>query len=142
MAKRKRTPARKIPVRYNDGTTDIDYVARTPSELRDELQRVQEAILEAARILSRLHRTRHIVIKTARFQLEHALRNLPNDSTDEDIAAELARLSYLMEDTLNILNKLTHCRISYLKQARFKLTYGQTPKRREPPARYGKKKKE
>jgi len=137
MAKRKRSAANKIPVHYGDGTVAIEYVPRTPPELRAELSRVQRNIRETIRILSTLKRIRHHVIKSVRFQLDQALHKLPDDAADEDVAAEIARLSYLMEDTLNMLNRLTQCRIANIEKARFKLTYGQTPKKREPPEKYG-----
>jgi hypothetical protein len=36
-----------------------------------------------------------------------------------------------MEDTLNILATIKHSTIEELQQARFLLTYGQTPKKRD-----------
>ena len=130
---------RKIPVTYDDGRNVVEYVPRTPTELRREMTRVHEAVQTAVHVMSPLKRKRHAVIKAALFQLRHLLRKLPEEMTDEERATELARISYAMEDTLGILNKLVHCRVSHLETARFILTYGQTPKKREAPASYGAK---
>jgi len=137
MAKR-RAP-KKVDIIYNDGKNRIEYVARPPSELRRELERVQTRILRAIRILSTMKRIRHIVLRSASFQLRHCLRELSKDASHEEVAEEIARLSFLMEDTLGILGRLSHCRIANLEEARFELRYGQTHKKRDPPAQYGAK---
>ena len=140
--KRPRSVPRRIPVIYSDGVVRVEYVARAPSELSVEFRRVQRHILETIRILSTMKRIRHHIIKSARFQLSQAIREFePGTCTEDAIAAEIARLSYLMEDTLNILNRLSCCRVANLEAARFKLTYGQTPKKRDPPETYGSREK-
>ncbi len=139
MAKpRRRRKVKKILIMYDDGEVRRNYVSKAPSELRPELNRVQESIRIVLRILSRLYRTRHPVIVTSRFQLLNGLRSLTlTEMSDEEVAAEIARLSYLMEDTLGLLNKLEHSRTKHLEEARFTLTYGQTPQKRDPAGSYG-----
>jgi len=51
-------------------------------------------------------------------------------------------LSFIMEDTVSLLNRLRHCRVGNIEKARFILTYGQTPKKRELTARYGNSEKQ
>lgn len=128
----------RFRVHYSDGATQREYVPRTLPELRTELARIHKAIEESIRMLSTMSRVRHIVIKTALLQLTNARQPLPDGASAEELAGEIARLSMLMEDTLFILNKLKHCRIHHMEEARFKLLYGQTPKKRELPTTYGK----
>lgn len=128
----------RFRVYYDDGVTQREYVPRTLPELRSELSRIHQAIYEATRMLSTMGRVKHVVIKTALLQLRNARRTVPDDAPAEELAGEIARLSVLMEDTLFILNKLKHCRVHHMEEARFKLLYGQTPKKRELPTTYGK----
>lgn len=139
VGRKKRSSPKKVAIVYNDGQNRVEYVAKPPSGLRPELERVQFNILQAIRMLNTMRRIRHIVLRTASFQLSHSIRELPKDAGDQEVADEIARLSFLMEDTLLILRRLTHCRIANLEETRFKLQYGQTPKKRDPPARYGAK---
>ncbi len=131
MAKRK--APKKVRVYFEGDRGLIEYVPRAPSDLRPELERVQADIRLTLRILHRARRYRHVAVSTARFQLENCLRDTPAGASDEWLADEIARLSYVMEDTLGILNRLKHSRMHYLEEARFRLTYGQTPKKRDPP---------
>lgn len=142
MAKRKKRKAPdKVPVVYDDGVTNVEYVGKQKNELRPELERIVYEIKQVLRILQRLRRHRHIIIISARFQLVEALRDLPEElETEEDVANEIARLSFTMEDTLKLLGRLSNSRIPVLEAARFKLTYGQTPKRREPAGAFRSKK--
>lgn len=137
MARRRRK-VKKVVIKYDDGSVYRNYVGKTSSELRPEIERILESIRIVLRILTRLRRTRHPVIITSRFQLLNGIRELSlDDMTDEEIANEIARLSYLMEDTLSQLNKLEHSRTHHLEEARFRLTYGQTPQKREAAGSYG-----
>jgi hypothetical protein len=130
MAKRARRTI-KIPVIYQQGPIRIEYVDKTPSELDPELARVRESVHRALQILARLSRLKHIAIVSARFQLQNCLSELKPDSSHDDKAKELARINYTMEDTLGLLNRLSNSRIEWLEAARFQLTYGQTPKKRD-----------
>lgn len=138
MARRKkrRSGPKKIPIVYQSGTQTIEYVGKTSSELRPEYARVRDAIHRALRVLSRLRRLRQIVLVSARFQLNEALRELPEDASDEQVADEIARLSFVMQDTFDVLAKLEHSRTPFIQEARFILTYGQTPRKREPSGTY------
>jgi len=129
--KKKKAGPKKIPIRYVDGNEHVEYVPRTSKELKTELERIQLAIRRALRVLSKLRRKRHIVLVTVRFQLRNCLKEIVNDASDEAVADEIARLSYVMEDTVMLLEHLKHSRIPCLEEARFLLTYGQTPKQRE-----------
>lgn len=131
----RRKVQKKIRVHYQD----IEYVPRARADLRPELGRVQSELKLAIRILFRARRYRHVAVSTARFQLENCLREIPEGASDQWLADEIGRLSYVMEDTLGILNRLKHSRVHYLEEARFKLTYGQTPKKRDPPGSAGQK---
>ncbi len=128
--------ARRLPskyrVRYSDGALTINYVDRTAPELRAELDRVQRAVLSGVRILAGILRLRHALIISAYVQLKQCLREIPADAPPEDMAAEIARLSYVMGTLVESLGKLSNSRINNLQEARFTLTYGQTPKKREP----------
>ncbi len=137
----RRQGPKKFEVNYRNGDSTVEYVARTAVELRVELRRVQRHIQEAVRALATLKRVRHCVIMSASFQLKHAIHKLPDDVSDEAIAQEIARLSFLMEDTLVLLNRLTNCRVSNLEAVRFLLTYGQTPKKRDTLVHYGSRSK-
>lgn len=121
----------KVKVRYTDDRTAIDYVDRLPSELRPELDRIQRAVLDTVRILSQLLRLRNAIVISAYVQLKHLVRELPEGTPAEDLAAEIARLSYVMSTIVASLDTLTHSRIKNLQEARFALTYGQTPKKRD-----------
>lgn len=122
-----------MAVIYQDGVTRIDYVSRKVTEVAGEYERVKAAVLEANRIINRyqMRRVRHVVLDVCRFQLANALVDVPPDSTPEAFAQEIARLSYLMQEALNGLNRLCNSRVWFLEELRFKLTYGQSPKKRD-----------
>lgn len=136
MAKRRKS-AKKFPVCYISSAGEIQYVGRTRAELPRELERVRNSIHAALRILFRLRRVRHKVIVTATFQLRNCLREIPESDDPYWVASEIARLSYIMEDTRKIIDRLKNSRTHWLEQVRFTLTYGQTPKQRDPAGSYG-----
>jgi hypothetical protein len=131
MGRLRRVP-KKFPIRWTnaDGST-IEYVDRAESELRAELERVRDHGFRAAKVLSRIRTGRHVVIVAARFELEHCQRVVPDDASSAWLSAEIARLSYVYQQTLELLNRLSNSRIHWLEETRFLLTYGQTPKKRE-----------
>lgn len=124
----KRKPARRYEIRYEA----VEYLPRTAIEVWPEFRRVRAAINDVLRILSLLKRIKNGTLVSARFTLLNCYRDLPDDSPLELVASEIGRLSYVMADALTILSDLKHCRIHHLEEARFKLTYGQTPKKRDP----------
>ncbi len=128
----KRRPPTKFAVRYVNGTETVDYVDRTESELRQELHRVQQAISNGTRMLVPILRVRHPVIVSAYTQLRHVLADMPADAPPEQVADEIARLSYVMEQTVELLDTLSNSRVNNLQEARFTLTYGRAPKKRDP----------
>jgi hypothetical protein len=129
MRRKKSRAAKKIPIKFGD----IEYVGRHKNELMPELNRVQSEIRQVLRLLNYLKRKRNHVLAMARFQLMESLRTVPDDSTPDFIADEIARLSYVMSNTLDIINQLRNSRTPMLEEIRFKLTYGQTPRKREIP---------
>ncbi len=133
---KKRKPAFKFPVQYNEPGVSINYVSRATPEVWPELRRVRAAINDVIRILTTLKRIRNGVLVSTRFILLNCHRDLPDDTPLEIVAAEIGRLSYIMADALETLNTLKYCRIHHLEEARFKLTYGQTPKKRDPTGDY------
>lgn len=139
MARRKRRLPKKLPVVWttDDGTV-VEYVPRIASELRPEFERVREHGLRAARVLSRLKRHKNIILVSARFELEHCHQAPPEGAGDEWYAREIARLSYVYEQTHQLLSRLVNSRIQFIENARFLLTYGQTPTKREPATSYSK----
>jgi len=79
----------------------------------------------------KLLRSPHPAVEAARTQLEHCDTTLPEGASVQQIAGRIAVLSYTLEDTVKILSALSSSRIDRLKDARFQLTFGQTPKQRE-----------
>lgn len=143
MAKRKRRAPRKLAVQWVTPEGEVlDFVDRTPSDLPIELARVRSHGLLAAKVLSRLKRLRNAEIIRARFELEHCQRPEPEDVPAEWYAQEIARLSYVYQQVLQVLNRLCHARTRWLEETRFLLTYGQTPKKREPAGTYGSRNKQ
>lgn len=143
MAKRKRKAARRIPVIWvTAGGQTIEFVERAPSELAPELARVADHGVRAAKVLSRLKRLRNVHIVRARFELGHCQQEVPDLASHEWLAGEIARLSYVYKQVLDELNKLCHARTRWLEEARFLLTYGQTPQKREPAGNYGSRSKQ
>lgn len=122
----------KHAVRYANNVVAINYVDRTAAELRPELARVQKAVLSGVRILAGILRLRNALIIEAYVQLKQTVRELPPEASNAEVAAEIARLSYVMGTLVESLGKLKNSRINNLQEARFTLTYGQTPKKREP----------
>jgi hypothetical protein len=110
----------------------VDYVDRTEPELRQELARVQQAVSDGARMLTPILRIRNPVIVSAYTQLRYVLQSLPPDAPPEQMADEIARLSYVMEQTVELLDTLSNSRVNNLQEARFTLTYGRAPKKRDP----------
>jgi hypothetical protein len=136
MAKRRRSTV-KVPIRFRLGDITVEYVSRAEDQVWNEYCRVRNAVLDATRILNLLKRIRHPVLVTARVQLAHVLDDVQEDAELDVVAAEIARLSYVMDDTVTVLAGLKHCRVPHLQAARFALTYGQTPKKRDPAGDYG-----
>lgn len=127
---RKAKIKRKFPIVFRGVEPPIEYVDKTAHELRIELQRVHAAVATTQMLLSRLPRALHPGIKAARFQLANMLRDV-SALTDDEAADELARLNYCMEDALALLNMLSDSKVEWLEKARFELTFGQTPRKRE-----------
>lgn len=128
MARRKRT--NKLPIIYKNGATKVVYVSRAPDELLTEAKRMYGCIQVALRQLKSLKRTRHAALKGAVWQLTQ----VEEPSAGESIASlvdYIAVVSYLMEDSLAMLASLKNSKIDELEEARFNLTYGQTPKKRD-----------
>ncbi len=129
-AKRKTASKIKIPVIYSHGKDHIIYVARLPAELAAEHARVVVCLGKALHQL-KLLRSPHPAVATARTQLEHCDCQLPEQATHYDIAKRIATLSFTMADTFQILAALSNSNVDRLKEARFQLTFGQTPKQRD-----------
>jgi hypothetical protein len=135
--RRRKRATKKVPICYDDGVKHIEYVSKAKKELLPELLRIRSEILQALRLLNYLRRKRHSVLISVRFQLQESLRDIPEDAEPAELAEEIARLSFIMDNALNQLNILSHSRTPLIEQIRFKLTYGQTPKKRDPAGSYG-----
>lgn len=129
---RRRKSPQKVPVEYLDGSERVEYVGRLAKDLRPELERIQSEVLQSIRLINYLKRKRNSILVSVRVQLTECIREIPDDATSEWMADEIARLSYVMGNSLSDLNTLVNSRIPILEQIRFKLTYGQTPKKRDP----------
>jgi hypothetical protein len=131
--KRPRSKAKTVSVIYENNGVRVEYVNRKETDIPAEYQRVKEAVLAANLIVNRyrVRRVRHIILDVCRFQLANSLRELPPETPVEVLASEIARLSFLMQETLTGINRLCHSRIAFLEELRFKLTYGQSPKKRD-----------
>jgi hypothetical protein len=116
----------KPAVVYDDGIRRVDYVGRAHSEVNAEIRRVSHHLMLALRRLRTMRRVQHPAVRAAIFLLQNAKPKLESVS-----AKELARLSFLMGDALNLLSTITNSNADYLKDARFNLLYGQTPKKRD-----------
>jgi hypothetical protein len=128
---KKRKASSKVDIVYNCDGVKINYVSRSLSELPDEYARIRKALVTTLRLLKTLRRSPHPAIAAAYFQISNCMH--PVDTTKpEEVTRYIARVSYVMNDTLkNILSKLSNSNIDTLKQIRFQLEYGQTPKKRE-----------
>jgi len=124
-------PRRRFEVSYLYKGETVEFVPRLASEVLPELYRIYEAVLNASRTLATMRRVRHWAVQSARFQLANAIRAPLSSFTPETGAAEIARLSCVLQDTLEILSTLCNSRTTNLEQTRFILTYGQTPRKRE-----------
>lgn len=127
---RKRKKPNKLPVIYKDSKVRIVYVSRSPEELFPEAVRIYSAVQVALRHLHLLRRSPHAAIHAAEWQLANVVAP-PAWATTPLLVDYISTTSYLMEDTLNILATIKHSTIEELQQARFLLTYGQTPKKRD-----------
>jgi len=121
----------KISVVYNAQGRYIEYVGRTPSELLPEYKRVCAAVDSCARITKTLLRSPHPAVRAAYYQLLNCDVSIPEPPTNQNIADAIARVSYTLEDTMLILAKISNSNIEPLRELRFHLTYGQTPKKRD-----------
>lgn len=132
MAKSRRisAPKLKVPVIYKHNGITITYVSRMNSELMPEFKRVVEHITAAQLQLTRL-RSPNPAVAAALFQLKACSKSLPENSQPKLVAERIATLSYIMEDTIAILAKLSNSNVDPLKKARFLLRFGQTPKQRD-----------
>ncbi len=132
MAKAKRKTASKIkvPVIYSHGKDHVVYVARLPGELLAEHKRVVFCLGKALHQL-KLLRSPNPAVAAARAQLESCDCALPEHATHYEIAKRIAVLSFIMADTFQILAAMSNSNIERLKEARFQLTFGQTPKQRD-----------
>lgn len=128
MARRKR--ANKLSIIYKRGDVKIVYVPRATEDLLPEAKRIHVCVSRALRTLRLLRRTRHAAIKAAIWQLEQ-LPPPTKDMTDTELVTYIGVTSYTMEDTLGLLGELKTSKIDELQAARFQLTYGQTPKKRD-----------
>jgi len=132
MARRsKSSVSTKLPIIYETPTDRVEYVGKEPDELWPELRRIHTVIRSCIRMLSRIRFVRHIVLVSARFQLMNSLRTMSDTASDDELAQEIARLNFLLGDTVKILDQLSNSRTPLLEELRFTLTYGQTPRRRE-----------
>jgi len=131
-----RKPAQKYTIRWAlDDGTKVTYVDRPAGELRSELERVRNAGLLAAKVLSRLRRVRNSSIQLALFELAHCSQAVPEDAPPKWLADEIARLSFTYSGVVKLLNLLSNSRVRWLEEARFLLTYGQTPIKRDTPTK-------
>lgn len=120
---------------YDDGTTRVNYVGRASNEVNAEIVRVVNCMLLALRGLRSMRRSPHPAVRAAIFTLENIKPDVASTSSKE-----LARISFLMEDTLKTLSVMKNSNADYLKLARFHLLFGQTPKKRDREAILGGKK--
>lgn len=121
----------KYPIVWTSNGEEFVYVDKLTPELRPEYRRLADSIRLGIRMLSFMRRIRHPAIVSARFNLLNAGVVDPDSLSDEQVALELGRLSHLMHDTVTLLNQLSGSRIDHLEQARFQLTFGQVPKKRD-----------
>ena len=116
----------KPEVVYDDGIRRVDYVGRMPTEINAEIRRVAHHLGLALRRLKTMERAQHPAVRAAIF----ILQNTKPRVTSSD-ARELARVSFMMEQALNTLSVIKHSNADYIKEARFNLLFGQTPKKRD-----------
>jgi len=122
----------KQDIKYRDGDIKVQYVARLNAELPAEHSRIIQAIRTAIRYLKTLSRSQHTAIRSALFQLNNCIEELPPDTKPEVYAKSIAYMSYSMDEVLKkILAKMSNCKVDSLTLARFQLEYGQTPKKRD-----------
>lgn len=131
--KRPRQKVKTVAVTYRNGEQVIEYVSRRPSDLIHEYRRIRQAILDANVIINKypVRRVRHVLLDICRFQLANSLRDIDDSATPVELAGEVARLSFLMSEALVGINRLRHSRVAFLEELRFKLTYGQSPRKRD-----------
>jgi hypothetical protein len=116
----------KPPVVYDDGIRRVDYVGRAHCDVNTEIRRVAHHLMLALRKLRIMRRVQHPAVRAAIFLLQNIKPNVESHS-----AKELARVSFLMGDALQTLSVLKNSNADFLKEARFNLLYGQTPKKRD-----------
>ena len=132
MARRARGKVFKLEYRSPLGDV-IRYVDRREEDLLPEYIRVRTAILDAVRIINSrsLKRLKNVVLDITRFQLTNSLKPISDTATAQELVAEITRLSFIMEDAVKTLARLSNSRVDHLQDLRFRLTYGQTPRRRD-----------
>lgn len=116
----------KPAVVYDDGIRRVDYVGRAHSEVNAEIRRVAHHLMLALKRLQTMRRVQHPAVRAAIFILRNS-----RPKVDSVAAKELARLSFLMDDALKTLSAIKNSNADYLKEVRFNLLYGQTPKKRD-----------
>lgn len=129
-SKRVAKPKFKYAVRFVYDGQVFDYVGKTPSELTTELCRVRAAYDTALRLARPFSRSPNLVLHAVRTQLEVArLVYIPGDPQQQ--ANELARLNWVLNDCLGLLDSVHLIGGDDIRRLRFTLTYGQTPLRRD-----------
>jgi hypothetical protein len=128
---RKKRPQR-IEIIYDYNGVRIDFVPKLDIELDRELSRIREHGRWALRQLNYIKRSPHPSIANALFQLNNIGDSVVDSEDPYQKASEIARVSAVYRDILDVLGDLKHSEIEPLKQARFFLLYGQAHEKRAP----------
>lgn len=130
MRRERRPAVNKFVIAYEHNGKRIEYVGRTLAELAPEYRRIVTHLKWAIRELRQLRSPNPWVVATL-VQLQTVPVIDPMSCAADQVAYEIAQVSFIMEDALNMLAHLKHSTVERLEAARFALTYGQTPKRRD-----------
>jgi hypothetical protein len=128
---RKKRPQR-IDIVYDYNGTRIEFVPKLDIELDRELCRILEHGRWALRQLNSIKRSPHPSIANAIFQLNNIGNSVVDPTDPYQKASEIARVSEVYREILDVLGDLKHSEIEPLKQARFFLLYGQAHEKRAP----------
>lgn len=123
----------KYPIVYQDDNIRTIYVAKRYDELLRESARIRQAIQECRHYTGRLSRYRNVWWEAVVFYLDNLVPSeIPRDPNE--LAALLARISHHMDLALGMLANLK-TEIETIENIRFRLTFGQVAKRRDPPSK-------
>ena len=133
MARRKKN--KPVRIIYASRFGPVEYVSRMPDELPKELDRLLRASTHSILLLNRLKRYKHGVLIAATGILKACVacvdQRMPANPHENDYLYHIARTNQTMQRALDVLSQLKHCKVDALEEVRFKLLYGQTPRKRE-----------